>query len=118
MFLRANNFGFQAKGEMAKFNNNMQGAVKIKLGSSKSAKKKKLKRKKRKDVDPKAPKRPMSAYFEFAAKQRQKVHAELESGTCSEVSKELGRKWNNLSEEERAPFVARAKEKMQQFLQV
>ena len=117
MFLRANNFGFQAKREMAKFNNNMQGAVKIKLGSSKSAKKK-LKRKKRKEVDPKAPKRPMSAYFEFAAKQRQKVRAELESGTYSEVSKELGRRWNNLSEEERAPFVARAKEKMQQFLQV
>ena len=108
----------QAKEEMAKFNNKMEGAGKTKLGSSKVAKKKKLKRKKKKEVDPKAPKRPMSAYFEFASKERQKVKVMLESGGCHEVSKELGRMWNSFSEEERAPFVARANEKMKRFKQV
>ena len=110
----------QAKEEMAKFNNKIEGAVKTKLGSSKVAKnKKKLKRKKKKkEVDPKAPKRPMSAYFEFASKERQKVKVMLESGGCHEVSKELGRMWNSFSEEERAPFVARANEKMKRFKQV
>ena len=112
----------QAKEEMAKFNNNVQGAVKIKLDSSKSAKKKKLKRKKKKEVDPKAPKRPGSAYFEFAAKERQKVIADLDFklkvGDYKEVAKELGRRWKSLSEDERAPFVAKAKEKMKKFWQV
>ena len=108
----------QAKEEMAKFNNKMEGAVKNKLGSSKVSKRKKLKRKKRKEVDPKAPKRPMSAYFEFASKERQKVKVMLKSGGCKEVSKELGRMWNSFSEEERAPFVARANEKMKKFKQV
>ena len=109
----------QAKEEMAKFNNKMEGAVKTKLGSTKVAKKKKkLKRKKKKEVDPKAPRRPMSAYFEFASKERQKVKVMLESGGCHEVSKELGRRWNSFSEEERAPFVARANEKMKRFKQV
>ena len=103
----------QAKEEMAKFNNKMEGAVKNKV-----SKKKKLKRKKRKEVDPKAPKRPMSAYFEFASKERQKVKVMLKSGGCKEVSKELGRMWNSFSEEERAPFVARANEKMKKFKQV
>merc|ERR1719239_1681878 len=107
----------KAKEEMAKVNNKMEGAVKNKLGSSKVSKRKKLKRKKRKEVDPKAPKRPMSAYFEFASKERQKVKVMLKSRGCKEVSKELGRMWNSFSEEERAPFVARANEKMKKFKQ-
>ena len=65
----------QAKVEMVKFNNKMKGAVKIKSGPSKDGK---LKRK-LKPKDPKAPKRPRTAYLEFLGKERQKVWMEMKS---------------------------------------
>ena len=108
----------QAKVEMVKFNNKMKGAVKIKSGPSKDGK---LKRK-LKPKDPKAPKRPWTAYFEFLGKERQKVWMEMKSvkGETSyqDVVKETGRRWRNLSEEERAPYIAIATEKMKKFRQV
>ena len=112
----------QAKAEMVKFNNKMEGAVKIKPGSSKVGKlKRKLKRKKRKEVDPKAPKRPVTAYFEFLGKERRKMWSDkksAKSASYQDVLKELGRRWKNLSEEDRAPFVAIANEKKKKFRQV
>ena len=111
----------QAKAEMVKFNNIMEGAVKIKSGSSKDEKmKRKLKRKKQKD--PKAPKRPRTAYFEFVGKERQEVWTDMKSvrGETSyqDLVKEMGRRWRNLSEEERAPYIENANDKMKKFKQV
>lgn len=111
----------QAKAEMVKFNNKMEGAVKSKPRSSKDGKlKRKLKRKKQKqkEVDPKAPKPPMSAYFEFLQKERRKVFSELKAASYQDKLKEIGRRWRSLSEKERAPFVSIADEKKKKFRQV
>ena len=104
----------QAKAAMVKINNKLEGAVKIKPGLSKAGK---LKRKRKKQTDPKAPKRPASAYMEFVIKER-KVWSDVKSVSYRDKLKEVGRKWKSLSEEERAPYVAIASEKKEKFKQV
>ena len=104
----------QAKAEMVKINNKLEGAVKIKPGLSKVGK---LKKKRKKKTDPKAPKRPASAYLEFVIKER-KVWSDTKSVSYQDKLKEMGRKWRSLSEEERAPYVAIASEKKEKFKQV
>ncbi|GAB0492995.1 hypothetical protein MMPV_004267 [Pyropia vietnamensis] len=54
-------------------------------------------------------KRPMSAYMFFCASMREAVKADLGAAmSMTEMSAELGRRWKEVSEADRAPFVAAA----------
>jgi hypothetical protein len=76
--------------------------------SSSSAKKKKPKKKR--NVDPDAPKKPPNSYFLFSHEYRPKMKAELEAkGDKTSVNKALGQKWGAMSEEEKQPYIDKAK---------
>ncbi|VEU43595.1 unnamed protein product [Pseudo-nitzschia multistriata] len=67
------------------------------------------KRTKKKTTDieiPPGPKRPPSSYFLFTAEKRPEVSAAFSS--LGEVSKELGRLWSSLSDDEKKPYVEKA----------
>jgi len=54
--------------------------------------------------DPEAPKRGLSAFFLFCAKERAEVQKELSSCNGAEVTKELGKRWADLEPEAKKEF--------------
>ncbi|KAL6939669.1 Non-histone chromosomal protein 6 [Hanseniaspora osmophila] len=62
----------------------------------------------RKKKDPNAPKRALSAYMFFANENRDIVRAENPGISFGQVGKMLGEKWKQLSEDEKAPYDAKA----------
>jgi len=65
--------------------------------------------------DPLAPKKPPSAYFLFCSAKRAEVAKALPSLRPKEVTVELGRLWNELGEEEKAPYVAEYTKQWKEF---
>ena len=67
--------------------------------------------------DSRAPKRPPSAFLFFSGDHRRPTK-EKNPGMCNtDVSKELGRLWRELKEEEKKPFVEREKEEREKYLE-
>jgi uncharacterized short protein YbdD (DUF466 family) len=65
--------------------------------------------KKRKRVkDPNAPKRALSAFFWFCNDERARVKETLQESTVGEVAKELGRRWNECTDEQKSKYEALA----------
>jgi len=65
--------------------------------------------KKRKRVkDPNAPKRALSAFFWFCQDERSKVKALNPEHTVGEVAKELGKRWNEVTEQTKSRYEAMA----------
>merc|ERR1712128_71055 len=60
--------------------------------------------------DPKKPKRALSAFFYYAGEERTKVRTANPDFSVGEVAKELGRQWNELTSETKAPFEKQASE--------
>lgn len=71
--------------------------------------------KNRKKKDPNAPKRALSAFFHFCGDERPKVKAELGEATVGEVAKELGRRWQDCTEEQKGKFEAMAAKDKQRY---
>lgn len=71
-------------------------------GKSKKTTEKKLK-------DPNAPKRPKSSYLFFCDEMRAQVKSDNPEFKAVDVTKELGRQWKELGEEEKKPFEKKAK---------
>merc|ERR1719289_538958 len=65
--------------------------------------------------DPLAPKKPASAYFLFCSAKRAEVAKASPSLRPKEVTVELGRLWNELAEEEKAPYVAEYTKQWKEF---
>lgn len=65
-------------------------------------------RKKKRTKDPDAPKRPLSAFFWFCNDERPKVKATMPDSTVGDVAKELGRRWNECTEDQKSKFEALA----------
>jgi len=65
--------------------------------------------------DPLAPKKPPSAYFLFCSAKRAELAKALPDLKPKEVTVELGRMWNKLGEEEKAPYVSEATKLMKEF---
>jgi len=81
--------------------------------SSSSSSEKKVKKKPKKQVkkDPNAPKKPANSFFLYSQEQRLKVKEEITTnGSSVTINKELGNRWAALSEEEKQPYVDKAKE--------
>jgi len=56
--------------------------------------------------DPNAPKKPLSAYMNFAKQTRAKIVKENPNFTFGEVGKELGAQWGKLSQAQKDKFKA------------
>ena len=68
-----------------------------------------------KKKDPLAPKKPLSSFFEFASKEREKILEELGVITIGEVGKELGRRWKILPMAEKEKFLKSSRESAKQY---
>jgi structure-specific recognition protein 1 len=66
------------------------------------------KKRKAKAKDPNAPKKPLTAYFFFVAREREATKAEHPGVSTSELAKIMGSKWSELGDEGKAPFNAQA----------
>jgi len=65
--------------------------------------------KKRKRVkDPNAPKRALSAFFWFCNDERPRVKETMQDSTVGEVAKELGRRWNECTDDQKSKYEALA----------
>jgi hypothetical protein len=71
--------------------------------------------KKRRKKDPKAPKNPVSAYLFYVADQRVKNTGKSEGKSFAEVAKDLGRKWKNLNNEEKEPYIRSARKDKERY---
>ena len=65
-------------------------------------------RRKKRTKDPDAPKRPLSAFFWFCNDERPKVKATMSDATVGDIAKELGRRWNECTEDQKAKYEALA----------
>ena len=54
--------------------------------------------------DPDAPKRPLSAFFWFCNEERPKVKARMPEASVGTIAKELGKIWNECTEDQKAKF--------------
>jgi len=66
------------------------------------------KRGKKKEKDPNAPKRSLSAFFWFCNDERAKVKATMPDSGVGDVAKELGRRWNACTEDQKSKYEALA----------
>ena len=81
-----------------------------------SAMKKPTKKRERKPKDPLAPKKPLSAYFLFCADERAKVMGSQSGLSVSDVARELGARWKNISAELKQKYEQSASEKKLAFM--
>ncbi|XP_064482042.1 high mobility group protein B1-like [Ornithodoros turicata] len=65
-------------------------------------------KKRKRTKDPNAPKRPLSAFFWFCNDERPKVREENPDNSVGEVAKELGRRWNDVSDDTKSKYEALA----------
>ncbi|CAD8047748.1 unnamed protein product [Paramecium primaurelia] len=59
----------------------------------------------KKERDPNAPKRPLTAFFLFSQKYREKVLERNPEVKLTQISQMAGQKWNSMSEEEKQPYI-------------
>lgn len=65
-------------------------------------------KKRKRAKDPNAPKRSLSAFFWFCNDERAKVKETMPEASVGEVAKELGRRWGDISEKDKAKYEALA----------
>ena len=74
------------------------------------------KRKSKKAKDPDAPKRPTTSYFRWLGENRSRIKEELGDGhKVTDVSKEGGRQWKLLTDEDKEPFESAFKEDQERY---
>lgn len=64
--------------------------------------------KKKREKDPNAPKRALSAFFWFCNDERPRVKATMPDSSVGEIAKELGRRWNDCTEDQKSKYEALA----------
>jgi len=74
------------------------------------------KKKKKKVKDPNAPKRPITAYFFFAADKRPEIRAQHPEYTITEVASQIGQKWRCLDDEDKQPYEEKAAKDKDRYL--
>jgi len=65
-------------------------------------------KKRKRTKDPNAPKRALSAFFWFCNDERPKVKETMTDSTVGEVAKELGRRWNECTDDQKSKYEALA----------
>jgi len=72
-------------------------------------------RKKKKKKDPNAPKRPITAYFFFAADVRPQIKKENSDMSITEIATIIGQKWRKLKDEEKVPYEEQASKDKERY---
>ena len=67
--------------------------------------------------DSRAPKRPPSAFLLFSGDHRRSIKEKNPDMSNTDVSKELGKLWREMTEEEKKPFVEREKEDREKYME-
>ena len=70
----------------------------------------------RKAKDPSAPKPPLNSYMEFSHDERPRILLELENLSTKEIVKEIGTRWRNLDQEEKAKYEQRFRDNKEKYL--
>jgi len=65
-------------------------------------------RKRKRTKDPNAPKRALSAFFWFCNDERPKAKETMQDASVGEVAKELGRRWNEITDTDKSKYEALA----------
>lgn len=65
-------------------------------------------KKKKRAKDPNAPKRALSAFFWFCNDERPRVKETIPDSSVGEVAKELGRRWNECTDDQKSKYEALA----------
>jgi len=65
--------------------------------------------------DPLAPKKPLSAFFVFNNEKKDSIKAANPDFKVVDVAKELGRQWQELNDEQKAPYKKEAEERKKQY---
>jgi len=84
------------------------GAAVDSSGSVTKSGRRRRRRGSKKERDPNKPKRALSAFFFYAADERPTVRGLNPDFSVGEVAKELGRKWNELKDDEKKPYEKKA----------
>jgi len=88
------------------------------LASARPEKKRSLKYEKnmKRPVDANAPKKPLSAYFQWAAVSRAKVVEECPEGNLPEITKKLGAMWRELPKDQKSEWEEKSKKQQSVYL--
>ncbi|KAL1927345.1 hypothetical protein VTP01DRAFT_3974 [Rhizomucor pusillus] len=92
---------------------NMPKEAPTKVSKRASAKSEDGKRRSKKDKS--GPKRGLSAYMFFSQEQRPKVKEENPDANFGAIGKILGERWKNMTDEEKAPYNAKAEEDKKRY---
>lgn len=65
--------------------------------------------------DANAPKRPLSAYFQWAGENRERVTKEINATSLSEVTKKLGQMWRDLPKDEKSEWERKSNIQMEKY---
>lgn len=69
----------------------------------------------KKAKDPNAPKQPLSAYFLYQNEERDKIKQANPNFTICEVAKELGKRWGDMSQEDKQQYTDKAGQERQRY---
>ncbi|GES79041.1 non-histone chromosomal protein 6 [Rhizophagus clarus] len=88
---------------------NRKASAKQKVETAKKATKKSAKK------DSSDPKRNLTAYMFFSKEYREKVKQENPKASFGEIGKLLGKKWKDMSDKEKVPYVNKAEEDKKRY---
>lgn len=88
---------------------NRKASTKEKVDAAKKATKRSAKK------DSSDPKRNLTAYMFFSKDYREKVRQENPKASFGEIGKLLGKKWKDMSEKEKVPYVDKAEEDKKRY---
>lgn len=74
------------------------------------------KKKKKKVKDPNAPKRPITAYFYFAAEKRPEIKEKNPSFGITQIAALIGEQWRNLEDDDKCPYEEQAAQDKERYL--
>jgi len=100
-----------AKATSAKLNR--KATTKEKVDTAKNTARKATRKSTKKDSS--EPKRGLTAYMFFSKDFREKVRQENPKASFGEIGKLLGKKWKDMSEKEKAPYVKKAEEDKERY---
>ncbi|KAJ3047977.1 hypothetical protein HK097_010995, partial [Rhizophlyctis rosea] len=69
----------------------------------------------KKTKDPNAPKQPLTSYILYCQDIREQVRAEHPEFSQTEIAREMGRRWKEISEEEKRPYDEKALRKREEY---
>ena len=72
---------------------------------------------KKDEISSNPPRKPMSSYMEFCSAERSRVREELGPLSLTESGKELGKRWKELSKEEKSVYELKAEENRRRFVE-